>query len=288
MKECFYAFYVNLASLPLSVFLLLFRWKRKTIALNAKICGFSPSFSFFFRLYFNISRDFVRFLHGKHHRLIFLARKDRNTLERLKTNGSILVAAHFHNWEMMGGWLVESNVNLLTSERPFKSRWAEAILKRLRKSHGISTVSEHIPRSALKHIRSGSCFAVIWDQYSPHAKERVSLFGVPAAMDPLPAFLAQHCQAPVFMAVLLPSGRLRLFQLQAALSGPVDGARLARKYHRVLEGLIRRYPSYWYGFTHGRFKETFSYVNTRRSSTQSNMNSKKAFDFAPANSGVDY
>jgi hypothetical protein len=264
MKTKFYTVYASIISFLLSFLLFLFRWKRETILLNAEKCGFSPSFSFLFWLYFNICRDFVGFLHRIHAHPIFLSGKDQSKLERLKVRGSILVSAHFHNWEAMGGWLVHDGVKLLTSERPFNNQWARTFLARLRKSHGILTISKNVPRLALRHIRSGACFAVIWDQYSPVAREWAPFFKIPVAMDPLPAFLAKHSQAPIFMSALLPNGRLRLFQLQAAQSAPVDGSRLAKKYHRILERLIRANPSYWYGFTHARFKDVFQYGNNRR------------------------
>jgi hypothetical protein len=33
---------------------------------------------------------------------------------------------------------------------------------------------------------------------------------------------------------------------------------LARRYHRVLEVLVRRHPTWWYGLAHRRFKEALN------------------------------
>ena len=80
-------------------------------------------------------------------------------------------------------------------------------------------------------------------------------------MDPLPLFLVRHRAVPVFFGVLLPGGTLRMIQLAdpARTSNPYR--HLPRRYHRVLECLIRAYPDRWYGLAHGRFQGWVDYAN---------------------------
>jgi hypothetical protein len=76
-------------------------------------------------------------------------------------------------------------------------------------------------------------------------------------VDPLPAFFVRHPTVPVWIGVLLPKGNFRLLLLASptSMSHPTS-ARLARRYHRVLEVLVRSHPTWWYGMTHRRFLET--------------------------------
>lgn len=89
---------------------------------------------------------------------------------------------------------------------------------------------------------------------------RAQLFGRSLALDPLPHFLTRHTPLPVFFGVLLPGGRFRIFQIagprrDSGTSKTTDAYRhLGRRYHRLLECLIRAYPAYWYGLAHDRFQ----------------------------------
>lgn len=113
-------------------------------------------------------------------------------------------------------------------------------------------------------------------------RPRANLFGRSLVLDPLPHFLTRHVSLPVFFGVLLPGGRFRVFQIagprgqssqdpasrQTAIATATtipaslheapkssDPYRhLGRRYHRILERLVRAYPAYWYGLAHGRFQ----------------------------------
>jgi hypothetical protein len=103
-------------------------------------------------------------------------------------------------------------------------------------------------------------------------------------MDPLPRFLARRIDLPVYFGVLLPGGSFRILQIAPAPppyipmgeesnpeareryremegfgkwepgeDGSVKADKLGRRYHRVLECLVKAHPTSWYGLTHRRF-----------------------------------
>ncbi len=81
-------------------------------------------------------------------------------------------------------------------------------------------------------------------------------------MNPLPCFILKHRRCPVYFGAVLPDGELRLISLLSRHD--VEGEeKLARRYHRVLETLVRRHPGFWYGFFHARFKNIAPYPGHR-------------------------
>lgn len=87
-------------------------------------------------------------------------------------------------------------------------------------------------------------------------------------MDPLPEVLIRRRRPAVMAGFLLPNGVLRLVPLLAAGAALPDPARLSRRYHRVLETVVRAYPTYWYGLCHARFKDTVAYPGGSRVSRE--------------------
>ncbi len=124
---------------------------------------------------------------------------------------------------------------------------------------GIPVVDRDIPRSALRHILADKCFGMIWDQYPTQGRVVAEFFGIPLRVNPLPGFLTEKSGPNVYFGALLPGGRFRLVQIANAGSAGISPERLARRYHRVLEFLVRAYPDYWYGLAHRRFKDQISY-----------------------------
>ena len=231
--------------------LLLSGWKRKVVLANLNYCRLSPGPFFRLRLCFSLSLDALRFLHGKYGGRIYLTPQDTAKFTEMKSASSLLLTAHFHHWEAMGAWLESQGIGLLSAALPLKSPWAQAWIERRRHKQRIPVVYSKIPRTALAHMQGGHCFALLWDQHSP-GRQISRFFGQPVGMNPLPAFLTRHTQAPVFLALLMPTGRLRIFRLRAL--GKSSQA-LANRYHRLLEKVIAAYPTYWYGFTHNRFQK---------------------------------
>lgn len=193
---------------------------------------------------------------------------------------SLLLTAHFGNWEAQAAAWRRLGVPLLGAARPIRSPRVAAWVARIRARHDIAVVHSGsssgpnfgIVRAALRHLAAGGCFGLLWDQHAPSATKggtRGSFLGATAALDPLPFFLLARNPCPVYFGVRLPGGSLRLVPLldpsargRAAFA---DGweTRLARRYHRVLATLVRARPARWHGALHARFKAMGPYPGHR-------------------------
>lgn len=120
----------------------------------------------------------------------------------------------------------------------------------------MQVVFRSMPRQALRHLRQGGCFAFLWDQRVAASEYTAPLFGRDLPLDPLPSFLVRHHPIPVWFGVLLPGGKWRLVQLADPARSRDPFLKLGRRYHRVLEILVRNHPASWYGLAHGRFQKT--------------------------------
>jgi lauroyl/myristoyl acyltransferase len=222
-------------------------------------CGVSAPL-FRLRWYAHAALDFLRLGHGIYGRTIRIRPLDELKLKKLKSASGLFLTAHFHHWELMGGWLVRQGVPLLSAARPMARPWAQSLLSFYRSRLSSLTVESEVPRKALRHLEGNGCFALLWDQRAPESNLKARLFGVPLGMDPLPSFLIRHRTCAIWFGLLLPNGSFRLLLLSPAAASPaashrITPERIARRYHRVLELLIRRHPTWWYGMAHRRFLE---------------------------------
>src|SRR5690606_16200971 len=122
--------FLHLLSLPLIWCLFIFGWKREKILRNAGICGLTPHPFSLFRFYQALVLDLLRFGFGEYGQPLRLRPRDNFKLQKLKTAPSILLTAHFHNWELMGAWMGRHGVPLLGGARPLSAPWAQSILVR--------------------------------------------------------------------------------------------------------------------------------------------------------------
>ncbi len=209
---------------------------------------------------------------------------DAAAWEALRQGPSLFLTFHFHRFEWLGAALAERGVPLLAAAKPFASAIFGRAVAARRLRYGIPVVERDVPRAALRHLRAGGCFALLWDQRPPppsapvaqaaHAHagaERVpdrtpgpdsdrepgdgqaSLAGIPVRMNPLPgALLRLAGPMPVFAGAWLPGGEIRLWLLCRGDESDAE-ARAARRYHRLWTALVRRYPTYAFGLLHRRF-----------------------------------
>jgi lauroyl/myristoyl acyltransferase len=187
---------------------------------------------------------------------------------------AVLLTAHFGNWEAQAAAWRRLGVPLLGAARPIRSSAVAAWVAALRARHDVSVIHSNVPRAALRHLRAGGCFGLLWDQHAPSGMQGTGgapgeFLGARAALDPLPFFLLAREPCPVYFGVLLPGGALRLVPLlDPARKGFPAGrenreGRLARRYHRVLATLVRARPELWHGVLHARFKAMGNYPGHR-------------------------
>lgn len=254
----------------LASLLFLLRWKAQMLSINGARLGLGRHLApaFLFLWYFRLSRDLLGSLSGKPGVIIRLRPQDGAKFRVLQSQPSLFLTGHFHNWEALAAWMARQGVPLLGAARPLSSPLFDSLLARLRKRTGVPVVTRNILSAALAHLHAGRCFGVLWDQYSPLRRHTTPLFGIPAAMDPLPEVLVRRRRPAVIAGFLLPDGTLRLVPLQRAGSDLPDPSRLSRRYHRVLETVVRAHPTYWHGLCHARFKDTLTYPGGRQVSRE--------------------
>jgi lauroyl/myristoyl acyltransferase len=223
---------------------------------------------FRFHWYRRLSRDFLCSLTGKTSLPIQFRPQDQAKFRVLQSHPSLHLTGHFHNWEALATWMVQQGVPLLGAARPLKSPLFNSLLSGYRSRTGVPVVTHDILSRALSHLRTGKCFGILWDQYSQLHRHSSPLFGKSAAMDPLPEILVQRHRPAVMAGFLLPNGIFRLVPLLAEGAALPDPSRLSRRYHRVLETVVRAHPTYWYGLCHARFKDTVAYPGGRRVSRE--------------------
>lgn len=255
----------------LATLLWLSGWKARTIRINREAFGWGAGQEgpgFLFRWYLSLTRDIGRVLLRFYEFPIRVRPQDNAKLTLLLSSPTLFLTGHFHNWEALAAWMYRSGIPLLGSARALSSPRAQAWVHRLRLRNGVPVISERVLPQALAHLRAGHCFGVLWDQFSPRSLHRSSLFGLPAAMDPLPEVLVRRHRPDVLVGFLLPTGSFRLARIHAAGSPLPDPGKLSRRYHRLLEVVVRAYPTAWYGLCHARFKDVLDYGSRRNVSRE--------------------
>lgn len=252
---------VKSLSFLLACLLWLLRWKTQVLSTHLALLGLDSGWgrTFRFRWYQCLSRDLLGSLTGRSGINIRVRPKDLAKFRVLQGQPSLFLTGHFHNWEALAAWMASHQVPLLGAARPLASPCFNSLLSRLRTRTGVPVVTHNILSTALSHLQAGHCFGVLWDQYSPFRRHSSPLFGIPAAMDPLPEILVRRRRPAVMAGFLLPDGTLRLVPLLPAGSDRFHPVKLSRRYHRVLETVIRAHPTHWYGLCHARFKDTVEY-----------------------------
>ena len=233
-------------------------FKRRVVRVNLVYAGFKNVRTFRFRLCRAAAGAFLAFLFGPSEPSP-LDEKSLRHLQAMRRGPSLLLTAHFHNWEKLGESLGVYGVPVLAAAQPLRRSWANRVLIRARRRLGISPVSDSVPRKALRHLRDEGCFVFLWDQHSPDSRQEGVFLGRSVRVNPLPIFLMRHEPVPVFFGALDPIRGLRLIPLMHGWNGDWE-KRLIRRYHRLLEVLVRRHPEYWYGFFHRRFKNSAVYL----------------------------
>lgn len=253
-------------SVPVAVFLaavfVVCGVRAGVIRRNFDLTGLGRPAFYRFRLGFHLARDLFALAAPGPLPPVRLHDRSRPALAALRGGPALLLTAHFGNWEAQAAAWRRFGVSLLGAARPLKNPAARRLLSRLRARRAIRVVDAGVPRAALRHLDAGGCFGLLWDQHAPAALRTGRFFEVPVALDPLPEFLATRRSFPVFFGVLLPDGTLRLVCLSRRFESE-RAERLARRYHRVLELLVRRHPTRWYGALHARFKRAGAYPGHR-------------------------
>lgn len=212
----------------------------------------------------NLARNFVE--------LALLGREDAEQLRRLvsveglehleaarrqsETGGVIGLSGHFGSWELLAAAMVAHGLPVTLVERTRDNPQIEALVRSLRGQGG----SELFPRgsaarSALRALREGKIFALLYDQNCGREEGVfVPFFGRLACTRSGPPRIAMHTGAPVLpvFAERLGGGARHRVRIHPALeilpAGDDREAAIrenARRMTRVIEEEIRRVPDHW-------------------------------------------
>ncbi len=179
------------------------------------------------------------------------------------TTGAIALVPHLGNWELLHAWIA-ARQRLAVLYRPARNRWLAALVERLRRRRGGSTLVPADRRGVAvlaRTLRAGGIVAILPDQV-PDAGAGVAttFFGRPALSVALPARLALRAAAGTRPLIVLGSALRRedgRFDIHFERLQPREhsDAAFMDDVNRAIELLVRRYPAQ-YQWEYKRFKRS--------------------------------
>jgi len=178
-----------------------------------------------------------------------------------ESKGTLLVAAHHGNWELLGGYLAARGLNPEVIVRGADNRLFEDYLNENRSRLGLEVVHDSAAvKRITKAMREGRYMAMLADQgVLGLASSFVPFFGRPAKTPRGFAVFALRFDVPVyFMDMLrLPSGRFRVIfepvQIERTGDRERDTDSMVAEYSRILEKWVREYPEQYF-WQHRRWR----------------------------------
>jgi KDO2-lipid IV(A) lauroyltransferase len=177
--------------------------------------------------------------------------------------GVVFAGGHFGNWELMAfaGGALDKPIFCFAKEQSNKRLTKK--LDSYRTYFGNKIVyPDKAPRTAIQELKHGNPIALLADQASWGRGFYTDFFGRPAATFLGPATFALKTNTPLFFTALLRVGMGKYKTIVKQV--PMDDLthysdenvyELTRRYTRLLEDLIREYPSQWL-WLHNRWKHT--------------------------------
>ncbi len=171
-------------------------------------------------------------------------------------HGTVLLTAHFGNWEWTAARLVQAGFPLAAIAETQPNPGLDQLLNEYRAMVGLAPYARgNALVAAMKALKSGHILGFVADQDAKASGVFVNFFGRPASTPQGPAVFAQRCGAPVVPAFIVRQPRRGH---RILLSPPIygnpdnDPAReilaLTAQMTEVMEERIRRYPDHWWWF----------------------------------------
>lgn len=187
----------------------------------------------------------------------------RRMLDRAATRGSIVLTAHFGNFELLAYAQALFGHPVTLVHRTMRNPLVDRLILDMRERVGTSSLAKKsAARSLLRALREKRIVALPADQNQPpRSGVFADFFGVPASTTPGPARLAAHSGAPivpVFLAREGESERHRLIiypDVELADSGDplADMIATTERCNRAIERILTEHPDQWIWF-HKRWK----------------------------------
>jgi KDO2-lipid IV(A) lauroyltransferase len=178
-----------------------------------------------------------------------------------KGKGVILLTAHFGNWEMCALCSAIRGYSLKVIVKTQKFRRLNNLLNHYRKIRGCEVVSKGMGiRQVIKSLRSNEIVGILADQHGGSRGVQVELFGRRVSTPVGPVFFALKTGCEVLPAFIIRENgahhRIIVGEpLDLEWSGDTqtDFVTNLRKFHRILESYVLRFPEQWL-WMHNRWK----------------------------------
>lgn len=176
---------------------------------------------------------------------------------------TVMVAAHFGNWELLAmavGIAMQHPLTMVV--HPQKNASADRILNSYRRKYGnILVPFRDAARTLMRTLQDGGAVAFLADQHADPKKDAwIDFFGRPTPTYEAPAALALRFGSPIYTAfpVRQPDGHY-VARIEAIRSDDLpndrDGIRaLTERHVRALEAAVRAHPTLW-SWQHRRWRQ---------------------------------
>jgi KDO2-lipid IV(A) lauroyltransferase len=187
-----------------------------------------------------------------------------NVLAKTKgqNKGGLLVSAHFGNWELLGLCTGLLMAPLTIVVKPLKNSLIDRQINAWRTMHGNRIIYDAGAfRQGLRTLRDGGILTILGDQSDPTGSFFTEFLGRRTSVFLGPAYLALKTGVPLFVGMCRRTGDGRYkveaeeIELGDLGTTKADAEELARRYTRVLERYIYRYPEEWF-WLHNRWKRS--------------------------------
>lgn len=171
--------------------------------------------------------------------------------------GAILLSAHLGDWEMGGIALHRLGHRVGAVVLPHRDARVNQFFDHQRLRCGVEPIPLGVRATArcLQRLREGWLLGLMGDREFGTNGVTVSFFGRPVTLPRGPALLSLRSGAPALPLFVIREGPWRLrFHVGDAVPPPAKAhdasqvVALTQRYARIMEGVIRRYPSQWLMF----------------------------------------
>ncbi len=181
--------------------------------------------------------------------------------------GSVLVAGHFGNWELMGGYLSMSGYPISFLVGKQHNGFIDELMNKYRRLMGVDIIPMgYAVRGVIRALRNNKFVALLSDQDARRNGVFVDFFGIKASTPQGPAVFALKTGAPIiFGSAIRVKGARHLFKLQLLRFDHLDGItpeniqEVTQAYTSLLEQHIREHPDHWF-WMHKRWKTRFPII----------------------------
>jgi len=195
-------------------------------------------------------------------RLVDMDTRELFAQTRDQHKGAVVVSAHFGNWELFAlcaGLLVSP---LMVVVKRLKNQDIDRQINAWRGMHGNRVVyTWKALREGMRTLKNGGIVSLLADQSSQKGQFFLDFMGRKAPVSLGPAFLALKAGVPLFVCMCRRTGDGRyIVETEEIATGDLgtekaDAEELARRYTKVFERFIYRYPEEWF-WLHNRWKRS--------------------------------